>query len=152
MNQIEKFKNFPSSVKNGIYFLLAGWLWFYWSLYGYFLKEETPSQFILIGIGVCTFVIMIKKWARPLCILCNVMVIVVYLAVSYMFFHLEDMPMSFIAAVGVVLFSLSTYYLAVGESSRFFKNYSNSQDEEPIKSSDSNSGKDLLSAPDKKEA
>lgn len=151
LNQIEKFKNFPPSVKKGILFLLAGWLWFYWSLYGFFLKEETPSQFIIIGVSVCTVVIMIKNWGRVLCLLCNVMIIVVYLAVSYMFFQLEDIPKSFIASVGVVLFSLSTYYLAVGESSRFFKNHNKTQAEEPEKNNNSDSGKNLISAPDKKE-
>ncbi|MBI9084322.1 MAG: hypothetical protein JEZ11_12040 [Desulfobacterales bacterium] len=118
---IEEFKAFPNSVRNAIVFLVAGWLWHYVSLYRYFYSGNIPFKQIVIGVSVCFFVFRIRNWARVLCIVCNILIVVMYLTVTFSFLSAGKTHYATVAGFNVVLFSLATYFLAVGESSRFFK-------------------------------
>lgn len=118
---IEEFKAFPNSVRNAIVFLIAGWLWHYVSLYRYFYGGNIPFRQIVIGVSVCFFVFRIRNWARVLCIVCNILIVVMYLTVTVSFLTAGKTHYAMVAGFNVILFSLATYFLVVGESSRFFK-------------------------------
>ena len=127
-----KFKEYPTSVKIGISFLVAAWILHYF----YFLKflmSEFPIKTIYlqlgIGVSICYFVASINKWARSLCIFFNFAIIVLYLLIFYLHFSQNKYDLTFIAALIAVLFSISTYFLAGKESSQYFKTY-NETDED----------------------
>lgn len=127
-----KFNEYPTSVKVGISFLIAGWI----SHYFYFLKflmSEFPVKtlYLQLGIGVliCYFVASINKWARSLCIFFNFAIIVLYLLFSILYFNTSKYDSAFFTVLVAVLFSISTFSLARKESSQYFKTY-NETDEE----------------------
>ena len=121
-----KFKEYPTSVKMGISFLVAGWILHYF----YFLKflmSEFPIKTIYlqlgIGVSICYFVASINKWARSLCIFFNFAIIVLYLLIFYLHFSENKYDLTFLAGLVAVLFSISTYFLTRKESSQYFKTY-----------------------------
>ena len=133
-----KFKAYPTSVKMGISFLVAGWILHYF----YFLKflmSEFPVKTIYlqlgIGVAICYFVASINKWARSLCIFFNFAIIVLYLLIFYMYFSDNKYDLAFFTALIVVLLSISTFYLTRKESSQYFKTYN--ETDEDVESSDS---------------
>jgi len=120
---IFKFKALPDSMKNGIMFLFAGWIWYYISLYTNLLGEIPPRQ-LAAGLSVCFLIYMMmekKKWARPLCVLCNVFIIIQYLPIAIEFFRNGQFKLGAMIAVFLFFFSISSYYLLIKESSNFFK-------------------------------
>ena len=127
---IEEYKSFPNSVRNAILFLFAGWVWHYISLYRYFFRGEVPFNQIVIGLSICYFVFRIKSWARVLCIVCNILIVVMYLSVFLSFLAAGKTHYAAVSGINVVLFSLASYFLFVGESSRFFKEKNPRQDAE----------------------
>ena len=129
---IEVFKGYPASVRNAIMFLCFSWLWHYVSLYRYFFHGDLPFNQIVIGVSICYFVFRIKNWARVLCIVCNILIIVMYLSLTFSFMTAAKTHFAAISGINVLLFSMATYYLFVGESSRFFKAHSpRHADQEP---------------------
>ena len=137
---IEEFKAFPPSVKNAIIFLVAGWIWHYTSLYRYFFNGTIPFNQIVIGVSVCFFVFRVKKWARVLCIVCNILIVMMYLSVTISFLSAGKTHYAAVSGFNVVLFSLATYFLAVGESSRFFKERSPTPEKDSNVNRDKNHG------------
>lgn len=127
---IFKFKALPDSLKNGIMFLFAGWIWYYISLYTNLLGEIPPRQ-LAVGLSVCFLIFMMiekKKWARPLCILCNIFIIIQFVFSSIGFFNRAEFKLAGMTAVVVLFFSISSYYLAIKESSEFFKDHEKDKD------------------------
>ncbi|MCP4112791.1 MAG: hypothetical protein GY749_45895 [Desulfobacteraceae bacterium] len=128
-----QFKEYPNSVKNGIIFLITGWICHYYFFYIFFTRQtgEMPSkelwQQVAIGVFICYFVVKIKKWARVLCLLCNAFIIILYLCIFTLFISKINYVM--ISGANLILFSISSYYLAIKESSSFFKEY-NKKDED----------------------
>ena len=127
-----KFKEYPTSVKMGISFLVAGWILHYF----YFLKflmSDFPVKTIYlqlgIGVSICYFVASINKWARSLCIFFNFAIIVLYLLIFYMYFSDNKYDLAFFTALVAILFAISTFYLTRKESSQYFKTY-NETDED----------------------
>ncbi|MBW2180930.1 MAG: hypothetical protein JRG81_11270 [Deltaproteobacteria bacterium] len=127
-----KFKEYPTSVKMGISFLVAGWI----SHYFYFLKflmSEFPVKTLYlqlgIGLSICYFVASINKWARSLCIFFNFAIIALYLLIFYMYFTDNKYDLAFITALVAILFAISNFYLIRKESSQYFKTY-NETDED----------------------
>ena len=128
-----KFKEYPTSVKMGISFLVAGWI----SHYFYFLKflmSEFPVKTLYlqlgIGLSICYFVASINKWARSLCIFFNFAIIALYLLIFYMYFIDNKYDLAFITALIAVLFSISTYFLAAKKTSQYFKTYNETDDDQ----------------------
>jgi len=135
-----KFKEYPTSVKMGISFLIAAWI----SHYFYFLKflmSEFPLKTLYlqlgIGVSICYFVASINKWARSLCIFFNFAIIVLYLFFSIMYFNISKFDLAFFTILVVVFFSISTFYLTRKESSQYFKTY-NETDEDGVSSDNKN--------------
>lgn len=121
---MDKLKAFPESIKNGILFMALGWIWHYIALYTNFLKGQIPIRQLIIGSSMFFFVYQMtekKGWARALCMLCNVFVIVQYLPLVITFYEIGEFKFCLIAGLTVLLFSISTYYFAIKESSVFFK-------------------------------
>ncbi len=129
-NSMAQFKEYPNSVKNGIIFLIAGWICHYYFFYVFF-TGEIPSkelyQQIAIGVLICYFVVKIKKWARVLCLLCNAFIIIMHLCIFALF--INKINYIIISGANLLLFSMCSYYLAIKESSTFFAEY-NKKDED----------------------
>ena len=127
-----KFKEYPTGVKMGILFLVAGWILHYLYFLKYLMSEFPVKTLYLqlgIGLAICYFVAGINKWARSLCIFFNFAIIVLYLLIFYLYFSGNKYDLTFLAALIAVLFSISTYFLAGKESSQYFKTY-NETDED----------------------
>jgi hypothetical protein len=131
------FKEYPASVKNGILFLFAGWGCHYFFLYKFFqgkIPQRMLFQQIAIGLFLCFFVVMAKNWARILCILCNVLIVILYSLFCALFYGSKT-DFFILSGIVAILFSVATYYLAIEESSEFFKAYGQAkpahQDETP---------------------
>jgi len=127
-----KFKEYPTSVKMGILFLVAAWILHYFYLLKFLLNEFPVKTIYLqlgIGVSICYFVAGINKWARSLCMFFNFAIIVLYLFYFILYFNSSKFDLAFLTALIAVLFSISTYFLAGKESSQYFKTY-NETDEE----------------------
>ncbi len=118
---ISDFKDSPPSVKNGLTVLLLAWMWHFITLYRFFLNGHVPGNQIVIGLLVCLFVFLIKNWARVLCIVCNILIVFMYLFVGASFYANGKIYYGLIALMNVALFSLATYFLMLGSSSAFYK-------------------------------
>jgi hypothetical protein len=120
---------FPSSAKNGILFLLIGWIWHFLLLYmllgtGLNIDKQDWLRLSVIAILVCFFTLRVRNWARVLAIVANLLIISLYLLASAHFFNLNKINFSIFAAINVVLYSLSTFFLFKKETSDFFKLHS----------------------------
>ena len=62
-----------------------------------------------------------KNWARVLCIVCNILIIFMYLFVGASFYSSGKIYFGVIALMNVALFSLATYFLMMGTSSAYYK-------------------------------
>ena len=62
-----------------------------------------------------------KNWARGLCIVCNILIVFMYLFVGASFYASGKIYFGVIALMNVALFSLATYFLMLGSSSTFYK-------------------------------
>ena len=117
---IFEFKSIPNDVKNGLLFLYLGWLWFYIASYFFYLNGEIPWKFIAGGAVICVLVSQFKNYARVLCLLFNIMMILWCVLLSALFF--KQFTDKFIASVvNFILFSLSTFYLFKKDAADFFK-------------------------------
>ncbi|MFO7667293.1 MAG: hypothetical protein R6V76_11770 [Desulfobacterales bacterium] len=121
LDYIKKFTELPGSVKNGIIFLIAGWIWQYFCLYYYFFKGDIPYNIVIAGILNMSIIIWTKQWIRILCILCNILIILTYIPVSYTLYYSKSFFLGNITLSIIILFSLSTYCLLTKESFVFFK-------------------------------
>jgi len=124
-----KFTTFPKSVKSGIILLVVSWAWFYYSMYYIFLGQDISYKLLAVGPMICFAVFRIVNWARVLCLASNAMLIAYCLVFAYAFFN-SNMTKFGAASITVVLFGITSYYLAVKESSVFFKAYNKPSDEE----------------------
>jgi hypothetical protein len=123
------YSTFPSSAKNGILFLLLGWIWHFLLLYmllGTGLKIETQDwlRLSVIALLVCFFTIRVRNWARVLAIVANLLIISLYLLATAHFYNLGKINFSVFAAINVILFVISTFFLFKRETSDFFKLHS----------------------------
>lgn len=127
-----KFKEYPTSVKMGISFLVAGWILHYFYFLKFLMSEFPVKTLYLqlgIGLSICYFVACINKWARSLCIFFNFAIIVLYLLIFYMYFNDNKYDLAFFTALIAVLLSISTFYLTRKESSQYFKTYNETDKE-----------------------
>ena len=109
------FRRYPASVQKGLVLLLVGWGWFFVSLYGFYLKEQTPDKMLIVGAAIAFLALSMKNWARMLCLLCNAMAILWCLGFAVLFFG-QNQALFLVSVVNVLLFSLATFYLAVKPS------------------------------------
>jgi len=120
-NAVAEFKESPLSVKNGLTVLMLAWGWHLITLYYFFLKDGNHGKHIVTGLLVCLFVFLLKNWGRVLCIVCNILIVAMYILVGASFYSSGKIYFGLIALMNVSLFSLATYFLAIGSSAAFFK-------------------------------
>ncbi len=119
------FKAFPTSVKKAFIFLVVGWVWHFFGLYQYLYPGEIQPRQIISCLVICILTARIINWARVLCLLCNILIVVIYLFITISYFLSPGIQPVFIVVtlINIVLFSLSTYFFLLNESSTFFKTY-----------------------------
>ena len=118
---IEGFKESPPSVKNGFTVLVLAWAWHLVCIHRYFLRGDVHWQQIVMGLLVCAFVFLLKNWGRVLCIVCNILIISMYLLLGAYYYSNGEVRLGLIALLNVALFSLATYFLFTGDTAAFFK-------------------------------
>ncbi len=118
----EEFKTFPKSVQLAVGYTLLAWIWFYIAMYAILMPGNVSPRF-LIGIAVSYMVIRINKVGRVLCMLAQVMIILQISPVALALFSGELLVHGISAALIVLLFGFSTYYLFIKETAEFFKAY-----------------------------
>ncbi len=118
---IDKFRNMPYSGKMGVTLWLIGWVWLL-SVYYHLTKDSEWVLKLAIAIALLTlFISQAQNWARLICVVANIMGVLLSA-----YFYLAGFAM--IAAVNVVLFGGSVYYLMIPSTGRYFK----SQNKPPI--------------------
>ncbi len=123
------YSTFPKSAKNGILFLLLGWVWHFLLLYmlmgsGLNIESQDWLRLSVIALLVCFFTIRVRNWARVLCILANALIISLYVLATIHFYNIGKTNFAFFSVINVVLYSFSSYFLFIRETSDFFKLHS----------------------------
>ena len=118
---VADYKESPPSVKNGLTILILAWIWHFITLYRFFMNGQIPTNQIVIGLLVCISVFLMKNWARVLCVVCNILIVFMYLFVGASFYANGKIYFGVIALMNVALFSLATYFLMLGSSSAYYK-------------------------------
>lgn len=127
-----KFGRYPASVKNGIIFLVAAWSFHYLYYFKYLFGQSTEKQnyfMIAIGLLICFFVSAINKWARAMCIFFNVAITAMYLYLVWVYTISGNGDLIMLTGLITVLFIASTYFLAKKETSRYFIDYNQTEDQ-----------------------
>ncbi len=130
------FKESPQSVKNGLTVLVLAWVWHLISIHRYFLRGDDHWQQIVIGLLLCIFVFSIKNWGRVLCIVCNILIIALYLLLGAFYYSNGEIRLGLIALFNVALFSLATYFLMLGRSAAYYKSKMPKKEETPVNDSE----------------
>lgn len=129
------FKDYPPVVRNAIIFLVAGWLVHYYFFFTHleavlFPGENAANQpdktvYLQLGVGICIcfFVAAINRWARALCLWFNLIIIVTYGLLLYIFVQQGDAKATMLTALVTVLFIMATYYLLHRQTGNCFKTY-----------------------------
>jgi hypothetical protein len=119
----KKWAEMPSSVKNAIIALIAGWAAHYVFFFG-FLAEDQPERIIYlqlgVGIGICYCVATIRKWARRLCIFFNIIMVPMYLLFAIAFAQGGKIGLFVLTAFIALAFAFSLYFLFKKETAQFF--------------------------------
>ncbi len=132
---LEKFRTSPASFKKGFYFLIGAWLTHFIFVYLFFTKggEAIPDKILMqqaaIGGLMALFLFMIKKWARVLCILCNILIVVLYAAVFLIVY--TNKMFSSLCVLTTILFIISTYFLAIKDTAQYFREQNPQDTDEP---------------------
>lgn len=126
MNDLfDKFKAFPPSFQKSFFFLISAWGCHFAFIYYYFtistgeLPSDILTQQAVIGGLILILLFIVKKWARILCILCNVLIVVLYGFVVALVY--QNKLFIFLCIATIILFCLSTYWLVVKETGEFFR-------------------------------
>ena len=121
-----KFNSYPTYIKLAIISLSLGWLVHLLFYYKYFTGESLARNDYLmfsVGIAICFFIAGINKWARPLCLFFNFIIILMYSVLSYVYFQKPDFDRGVVSLTVLALFSLSTYSLLRRDTITYFKSY-----------------------------
>ncbi len=137
--KIKEFKDFPLSVKNALLLEFGSWGWCFLILYLYLYHppEQIPYRQAIAGVAICISILTIKNWARMLCLLCNIMIIIQFLPVFLTNTMNDNIIPGIVIGMNLILFGLSSYYMFIKTTADFFKANS------PKWSYDSSSGKDV---------
>jgi len=118
-------KRFPRDVRYGLGLLLTGWAGHFVFLSLVFVVgQETPEnkivyQQVAIAAVLGYFLYLGKKWARVLCLLCNSLIIVLYLSFGVLFWTSHP-PMRLLALGVVGCFAAATYFLMTRQAKMFY--------------------------------
>ncbi len=117
--------DFPKSVGYAFLLLIGGWgghlLFFYlfFSLSQGTVPEKMFYQQLIIVVLLGYFLYQAKKWARPLCLMCNALIIILY--ACFTFLLIQSRPGLAVLALAVItLFAAASYLLLGREAKAFF--------------------------------
>ena len=126
--QFSQISSYPKKVKLAIATLIAGWLLHFLFLYRYF-PDLLQYRQLVVGVVICVFVVMIKRWARMLCIFFNVGVAGIDLFFGLLLFSSSksafagDVAYLLSAVCPAAAFIASTVFLLSSECGTFFKTF-----------------------------
>lgn len=121
-----KFDTYPTFIKMAIVSLSLGWLVHLVFYYKFFTGETLARNDYLmfsVGIAICFFIAGINKWARPLCLFFNFIIILMYSVLLYIYFQKSDYDRGVVSITVLALFGLSTYLLLRRDTITYFKSY-----------------------------
>ena len=121
-----KFNSYPTHIKLAIISLSLGWLVHLLFYYKFFTGESLARNDYLmfsVGIAICFFIAGINKWARPLCLFFNFIIIFMYSVLLYVYLQKPDFDRGVVSMTVLALFSLSTYLLLRRDTITYFKSY-----------------------------
>lgn len=110
---------FPKTVKNGILFMYAGWVCFF-ILFLFVLKDPVEPRPAISGLLACYCIMMLRNWARVLCILCNIFIIIQLLVPALTLLGGGLVVPGGVIALCVACFAISSYFLFQKETKAFF--------------------------------
>lgn len=129
------FKDYPPTVRNAIIFLIAGWLVHYYFFFTHlesilFSNMEAGRQadktvYLQLGVGICIcyFVAAVNRWARALCLWFNVIIIITYGLLLFVFIQQKATTATMLTAIVSILFIVATYYLLNKQTAGYFRTY-----------------------------
>ncbi len=122
--------SYPKKVKLAILTLIAGWVLHFLLLYRNGILDY---RWLVIGVVICVFVIMIKRWARMLCIFFNIAIAGFYVVVTMgLVFFSDHSPATnssiytlytLLVVCCAAAFTASTVFLLTSECRLFFKTF-----------------------------
>jgi hypothetical protein len=123
MNLNLPFSNaFPKSVAWAFYLLVGGWAGHLLFIYLFFSIAQGPipdkilfQQLAIVGF-LGYFLYRAKKWSRPLCLLCNALIIVLYACLAALFF--QSRPWLGLLALWVVAVFAAASWLLLGRDAK----------------------------------
>jgi hypothetical protein len=129
------FKSFPKTLRNGILFLILGWVWHFFYLSQIFNINDNSRmylQMLAIAIIMIFYVLRVKSWARTLNIVFTPAIVLIYLLIlaANISRDSQSTSMYFFALLVIIFFSLSVYFLLTKETSAFFKAHNPKRQEE----------------------
>ena len=116
---------FPRPVRYSFGLLLAGWVGHFVFIYLAFVAgREVPEnkivyQQVAIAVILGYFLYHGKKWARVLCLLCNSLIILIYLFFMMLFWK-SRLPMGLLSFAVTGCFVVASYFLMTREAKAFY--------------------------------
>ncbi len=130
VENFQKFPLYPLSLKRGIVFLFAAWIWYFFFilssnfiLHTDLLPAPIMVRQMIAGVMACGIIFVLKNWARVLCILGSVMVLIQILPGTFELYRQGRTLASMLLLSNDMLFILSIFYLASAETTHYLKQF-----------------------------
>ena len=117
---------FPFSVRMANLLLWTSWASHCLFVYVLFSGQASPFpvkilvQQMVIGIILCVFFFLVKRWARIFSILFNAVAVGLYLLLAILFYTSRP-SITVFSILNMALFAASVYYFLAADTTRFFK-------------------------------
>jgi len=121
-----KFDTYPTFIKLAIITLALGWLVhlvFYYKVFTDDTLVRRDYLMFTVGIAICFFIAGINKWARPLCLFFNFVIILFYLLLLYIYIQKPQYDLSVVTVTVLILFGLSSYLLLRRDTIAYFNSF-----------------------------
>ena len=116
--------NYPLSVKKGFFFFLLAWVCHFVFLFKLFEGAVPPNilrQQIAIAAILIVLLLYLKNWARVICIVGNILLILAHLLFAMVFHEAGKGSFPAMAVVVIAFLGLSIYYWIKPETVQLFK-------------------------------